>query len=207
MAIADGYRWADHLVEEGYARKSVRNVWIAALSATAGFMVERRKLAQKPLLRIKVRDVVELKAETATQPRQEGFTVRRRRRSDRDRRNAVAPDLGRDARRQARAAVALLLFRRPRQRAHVFLPARRHAGSGEQGLVHGHQAVARKDLAAADGADPQPRHREGFLFLASLLEHETRTKIRIIWDFRSKSPKLSPRLLDKHWSKPLAVAL
>jgi hypothetical protein len=60
MATADGYRWADHLVE-GYARKSVRDVWIAALSATAGFMVERRKLAQKPLLRIKVRDVVDLK--------------------------------------------------------------------------------------------------------------------------------------------------
>jgi hypothetical protein len=35
MATADGYRWADHLVEEGYARKSVRDVWIAALSATA----------------------------------------------------------------------------------------------------------------------------------------------------------------------------
>jgi hypothetical protein len=59
-----------------YARKSVRNVWIAALSATAGFMVERRKPAQKPLLRIKVRDVVYLKAETAAQPRQEGFTVK-----------------------------------------------------------------------------------------------------------------------------------
>jgi hypothetical protein len=39
-------------------------------------MVERRKLAQKPLLRIKVRDVVDLKAETAAQPRQEGFTLK-----------------------------------------------------------------------------------------------------------------------------------
>jgi hypothetical protein len=57
-------------------RRSARDVWIAALSATAGFMVERRKLAQKPLLQIKVRDVVDLKAETAAQPRQEGYTLK-----------------------------------------------------------------------------------------------------------------------------------
>jgi competence protein ComEC len=30
-------------------------------------------------------------------------------------------------------------------------------------------------------------------FLVSVPEHETRTKIHIIWDFRSKSPRLSPR--------------
>lgn len=72
VATADGYRWTDHLVEEGYARKSVRDVW---MSSTAGFMFERRKLAQKPLLRIKVRDVVDLKAETAAQPRQKEATT------------------------------------------------------------------------------------------------------------------------------------
>jgi hypothetical protein len=74
-----GHAQPDHPVEEGYARKSVQRLDCRAVG-DGGLLVERRKLAQKPL----------------------------------------APDQG------------------P-------LPARRHAGSGEQGFVHGHQAVARKD--------------------------------------------------------------
>jgi hypothetical protein len=75
MTTADGYRWVDQLVEEDYARKAVRDVWIASLSATAGFMVERRKLAQNPFRGIKVREVVDSNEETAAQPRQKGFTL------------------------------------------------------------------------------------------------------------------------------------
>ncbi|OSJ32167.1 hypothetical protein BSZ19_20240 [Bradyrhizobium japonicum] len=56
MTTADGYKWIDHLVEQKFAVKSIRDVWIAALSATAGFMVERRKLDQNPFLRLKVRE-------------------------------------------------------------------------------------------------------------------------------------------------------
>jgi site-specific recombinase XerD len=75
MTTEDGYRWADHLVDEGYARKSIRDVWIASLSATAGFMLERRRLAQNPFRGIKVRDDAAEKAkqELIAQPRQKGF--------------------------------------------------------------------------------------------------------------------------------------
>lgn len=74
MTNEDGYRWADHLVEQGYNRKSVRLVWIASLSATAGFMVERRKPgAHNPFRGIVVRDAVDPNAE-AKPPRQKGFT-------------------------------------------------------------------------------------------------------------------------------------
>nr|BCE70208.1 hypothetical protein XF8B_03190 [Bradyrhizobium diazoefficiens] len=74
MTNEDGYRWADHLVDQGYNRKSVRLVWIASLSATAGFMVERRKPgAQNPFRGIVVRDAVDTNAE-AKPPRQKGFT-------------------------------------------------------------------------------------------------------------------------------------
>jgi hypothetical protein len=59
MTTDDGYSWMDHLTEQGFAKKSIRDVWIASLSATAGFMVERRKLAQNPFRGIKVRDVKE----------------------------------------------------------------------------------------------------------------------------------------------------
>lgn len=72
----DGYRWADHLIDKDYARNSVRLVWIAALSATAGFMVERRRLAQNPFRGIVIRDEVEepKPGEEPTPPRQKGFT-------------------------------------------------------------------------------------------------------------------------------------
>jgi hypothetical protein len=76
VATADGYRWTDHLVEEGYPQVRPRCLDCRAVG-DAGFMVKRRKLAQKPLLQIKVRDVVDLKAETAAQPRQEGFTLKK----------------------------------------------------------------------------------------------------------------------------------
>jgi hypothetical protein len=73
MTTNDGYRWADHLIDLGYDRGSVRLVWIAALSATAGFMVERRRLAQNPFRGIVIRDAVDENAE-AVPPRQKGFT-------------------------------------------------------------------------------------------------------------------------------------
>jgi integrase len=56
MTTADGYDWIDELMAKKIAPKSIKDVWIAALSATAGFMVERRKLDQNPFLRMKVRD-------------------------------------------------------------------------------------------------------------------------------------------------------
>jgi hypothetical protein len=43
MTTTDGYAWVDHLTAEGFATKSIRDVWIASLSATAGFAVRRRK--------------------------------------------------------------------------------------------------------------------------------------------------------------------
>jgi hypothetical protein len=74
MTTDDGYRWADHLIDHGYNRNSVRLVWIAALSATASFMVERRRPgAHNPFRGIVIRDVVDENAE-ATPPRQKGFT-------------------------------------------------------------------------------------------------------------------------------------
>ena len=65
IKTSDGYDWVDHLAEKKVPKKvprdSIRKVWIAALSATAGFMVERRKLDQNPFLGIRVRneDVLE----------------------------------------------------------------------------------------------------------------------------------------------------
>jgi site-specific recombinase XerD len=56
MTTADGYDWIDELMAKKIAPKSIKDVSIAALSATAGFMVERRKLDQNPFLRMKVRD-------------------------------------------------------------------------------------------------------------------------------------------------------
>jgi hypothetical protein len=43
MTTTDGYAWVDHLTAEGFATKSIRDVWIASLSATAGFALRRRK--------------------------------------------------------------------------------------------------------------------------------------------------------------------
>jgi integrase len=56
MTTADGYKWIDHLIAKKFAHKSIKDVWIAALSATAGFMVERRELDQNPFLRMTVRE-------------------------------------------------------------------------------------------------------------------------------------------------------
>ena len=41
MTRDDAYKWADHLSEQGIARKSIREVWIASLRAVAGFQVAR----------------------------------------------------------------------------------------------------------------------------------------------------------------------
>jgi len=57
MTTDDGYRWADHLIAQGTAKKSVRDVWIASLKAVASFMVERRKLDTNPFTGIRVRGV------------------------------------------------------------------------------------------------------------------------------------------------------
>jgi integrase len=59
----DGIRYMDHLLAEGFAAKSVRDVWLASLKATAGFMVERRQLKTNPFLGIRVRGVKESKAD------------------------------------------------------------------------------------------------------------------------------------------------
>lgn len=56
IKTSDGYDWVDHLIGKKIPRDSIRKVWIAALSATASFMVERRKLDQNPFLGIRVRD-------------------------------------------------------------------------------------------------------------------------------------------------------
>jgi hypothetical protein len=57
VTTEDGYRWADHLKGRGIAPKSIRDVWIASLKATAGFMVERSKLAKNPFAGIRIRGV------------------------------------------------------------------------------------------------------------------------------------------------------
>jgi integrase len=57
MTTDDGYRWVDHLIELRVAKKSVRDVWIASLKATASFMVERRKLDRNPFAGIRIRGV------------------------------------------------------------------------------------------------------------------------------------------------------
>ena len=56
MTADDVYRWVDHLDQvRTIGKKSIKDVWIASLSATAGFMVERRKLAQNPFAGVRVR--------------------------------------------------------------------------------------------------------------------------------------------------------
>jgi site-specific recombinase XerD len=73
-----GYNWVDHLIEKKIPRDSIRKVWIAALSATAGFMVERKQLDQNPFLGIRVRDADVMEgAEKERQqkdPPRKGFT-------------------------------------------------------------------------------------------------------------------------------------
>jgi hypothetical protein len=56
MTADNAYLWVDHLDKVlKIAKKSIKDVWIASLSATAGFMVERRKLTQNPFAGIRVR--------------------------------------------------------------------------------------------------------------------------------------------------------
>lgn len=78
IKTSDGYDWVDHLIEKDVPRDSIRKVWLAALSATAGFMVERRKLDQNPFLGIRVRDEDEPDDEKEQKPQQKpprkGFT-------------------------------------------------------------------------------------------------------------------------------------
>jgi hypothetical protein len=58
MTSDDAYRWVDHLTEQGIAKKSIREVWIASLRAVAGFQIERGKLTtENPFSRIRVRGV------------------------------------------------------------------------------------------------------------------------------------------------------
>jgi integrase len=71
MKTSDGYDWVDELIQKGIPRDSIRKVWIAALSATAGFLVERRKLDQNPFLGIRVRDKDESEDEDQDQPQQD----------------------------------------------------------------------------------------------------------------------------------------
>jgi integrase len=78
IKTSDGYDWVDHLIEKKIPQDSIRKVWIAALSATASFMVERRKLDQNPFLGIRVRDPNETeeaeKEEAPKAPPRKGFT-------------------------------------------------------------------------------------------------------------------------------------
>ncbi|MHC4053329.1 site-specific integrase [Bradyrhizobium sp. 25ACV] len=80
MKTSDGYDWVDHLIEREIPRDSIRKVWIAALSAAAGFLVERRKLDQNPFLGIRVRDKddsedeEEKQQEQQSDPPRKGFT-------------------------------------------------------------------------------------------------------------------------------------
>jgi hypothetical protein len=73
-----GYDWVDYLIEKKIPQDSIRKVWIASLSATASFMVERRKLDQNPFLGIRVRDPDETEAaekeEEPKEPPRKGFT-------------------------------------------------------------------------------------------------------------------------------------
>jgi hypothetical protein len=75
MTTLDGYGWVDHLTEKGFATKSVRDVWIASLSATAGFATERRKVSINVFRGITVRDAAEDEDAASELPRQKGFTL------------------------------------------------------------------------------------------------------------------------------------
>jgi hypothetical protein len=56
--------WADHLqFEREILAKSVRDVWLASVKATAGFMIEKKLLKANPFSGIKIRGVKEGKAD------------------------------------------------------------------------------------------------------------------------------------------------
>jgi len=82
MTPDDAYRWVDHLIEDAeknrkrLARSSIKNVWIASLSAVASFMVERRKLKTvNPFYGVRVRDETGAAViDAAGPPRKKGFT-------------------------------------------------------------------------------------------------------------------------------------
>lgn len=70
MTRDDAYKWADHLAEQGIAKKSIREVWIASLRATTGFQTERGKFkGENPFSRIRIRGVKSTK-----QSNQKGFS-------------------------------------------------------------------------------------------------------------------------------------
>ena len=70
MTRDDAYNWADHLAEQGIAKKSIREVWIASLRATTGFQTERGKFkGENPFSRIRIRGVKSTK-----QSNQKGFS-------------------------------------------------------------------------------------------------------------------------------------
>jgi hypothetical protein len=75
MTTGDGYGWVDHLTAKGFATKSIRDVWVASLSATAGFAVERRKVPINVFRGITVRNAVEDVDVEPKPPRQKGFTL------------------------------------------------------------------------------------------------------------------------------------
>jgi hypothetical protein len=54
MTTKDGYLWIDRLRNK-YPQKSIKDVWIAALKATAGYFVERTQLDVNPFAGMKVR--------------------------------------------------------------------------------------------------------------------------------------------------------
>jgi integrase len=75
MTKAQGYDWINHLRKKGIAHKSIKDVWIAALSATAGFMVEQTKLDANPFSGMKVRKNGATPQEPGqTTPPRKGFT-------------------------------------------------------------------------------------------------------------------------------------
>jgi hypothetical protein len=94
MTTDDAYAWVNYLLSKVDADgrpkvpahpKSVKDVWIASLSAVAGFMMEKRKLrAENPFKAIRVRErfdeederkAAEIAASTVTmQPRQKGYS-------------------------------------------------------------------------------------------------------------------------------------
>ncbi|MET4322581.1 DUF6538 domain-containing protein [Bradyrhizobium sp. RT5a] len=76
MKTTDAYRWINSL-RKTYPQKSIRDVWIAAIKATAGYFVEQTKLDVNPFAGIKVRKddpsaTKENKVEPRTPPRK-GF--------------------------------------------------------------------------------------------------------------------------------------
>jgi hypothetical protein len=76
MTTTDGYGWVDNLTGKGFAIKSIRDVWIASLSATAGFAVQRRRVPINVFRGITVREVIDEGKDAEPQPqKQKGFIL------------------------------------------------------------------------------------------------------------------------------------